>query len=41
MGAAASAPGKGVHVWHVKDGIATEAWFMDQNQAAFDAALTP
>ena len=33
--------GKGVHVWHVKDGIATEAWFMDQNQAAFDAALTP
>jgi ketosteroid isomerase-like protein len=33
--------GKSVHVWHVKDGIATEAWFMDPNQAAFDAALTP
>ena len=33
--------GKGVHVWHVKNGIATEAWFMDQDQAAFDAALTP
>jgi hypothetical protein len=25
----------------VKDGIATEAWFMSQDQAAFDAALTP
>ena len=33
--------GKGAHVWHVKDGIATEAWFMDPDQAAFDAALTP
>ena len=33
--------GKGVHVWHMKDGIATEAWFTDQDQAAFDAALTP
>src|SRR5712691_9736016 len=29
--------GKGVHVWHMKDGIATEAWFMDQDQAAADA----
>jgi hypothetical protein len=33
--------GKGVHVWHVKDGIATEGWFMDQDQAAADASLTP
>ena len=33
--------GKSVHVWHVKDGIATEAWLMDQDQAAADAALTP
>lgn len=33
--------GKGVHVWHVKDGIATEAWLMGQDQAAGDAALTP
>ena len=32
--------GKSVHVWHVKDGIATEAWLMDQDQAAADAALT-
>jgi ketosteroid isomerase-like protein len=33
--------GKSVHVWHVENGIATEAWFMDQDQAAADAALTP
>ena len=33
--------GKGVHVWHMKDGIATEAWFMDLDQAAADASLTP
>jgi ketosteroid isomerase-like protein len=33
--------GKSVHVWHVKDGIATEAWFVSEDQAAFDAALTP
>ncbi len=32
---------KSVHVWHAKDGIATEAWLMDQDQAAVDAALTP
>jgi ketosteroid isomerase-like protein len=33
--------GKGVHVWHLKDGIATEAWLMGHDQAAADAALTP
>ena len=33
--------GKGVHVWHMKDGVATEAWFMDLDQVAADAALTP
>jgi uncharacterized protein len=33
--------GKSVHVWHVKDGIATEAWLVGQDQTAADAALTP
>jgi uncharacterized protein len=33
--------GKGVHVWHVKDGIATEVWLTGQDQAGADAALTP
>lgn len=33
--------GKSVHVWHVKDGIATEAWLTGQDQAAADAALIP
>jgi uncharacterized protein len=33
--------GRSVHVWHMKDGIATAAWLMDQDQAAADAALTP
>ncbi|MGZ5297614.1 MAG: nuclear transport factor 2 family protein [Actinomycetota bacterium] len=33
--------GKSVHVWHMKDGIANEAWLTDQEQAAADAALTP
>ncbi|MGZ8566532.1 MAG: nuclear transport factor 2 family protein [Actinomycetota bacterium] len=32
---------KSVHVWHMKDGIANEAWLTDQEQAAADAALTP
>jgi uncharacterized protein len=32
--------GKSVHVWHMKDGIATAAWLMDQDQATADAALT-
>jgi ketosteroid isomerase-like protein len=33
--------GNGVHVWHMKDGIAIETWLMAQDQAAADAALTP
>ncbi len=33
--------GKAVHVWHVKDGISTEAWLMDLDQAAADASLIP
>ena len=33
--------GRSVHVWHMTDGIATEAWLMDQDQPAADAALTP
>jgi ketosteroid isomerase-like protein len=33
--------GKSVHVWHMKDGIANEAWLSDQDQTAADAALTP
>jgi ketosteroid isomerase-like protein len=33
--------GRAVHVWHVKDGIAQEAWLTGENQAAADAALTP
>lgn len=33
--------GKSVHVWHVKDGIATEAWLTGQDQAAADAAAIP
>ena len=32
--------GRSVHVWHMKDGIATETWLMDQDQAAADASLT-
>jgi hypothetical protein len=26
-----------VHVWHVKDGMATEVWFTSQDPDAFDA----
>jgi hypothetical protein len=33
--------GGSVHVWHVKDGKATEAWLADLDRAAADAALTP
>jgi uncharacterized protein len=33
--------GGSVHVWHVKDGKASEAWLADLDQAAADAALTP
>jgi len=33
--------GSSVHVWHVKDGKAVEAWLADLDQAASDAALTP
>jgi uncharacterized protein len=33
--------GNGVHVWHVNNGIPTEAWIMFQDQAAADAAATP
>jgi ketosteroid isomerase-like protein len=33
--------GGSVHVWHVKDGKATEAWLADLDQATSDAALTP
>ncbi len=32
---------KGIHVWHMKEGIATAAWLVDQDQPAADAALTP
>jgi uncharacterized protein len=33
--------GKSVHVWHMKDGIATAAWLVDEDQPAADVALTP
>jgi ketosteroid isomerase-like protein len=33
--------GKSVHVWHMKDRKATEAWLVDDDQAAADVALTP
>ena len=33
--------GNAVHVWHMTDGIATEAWLMFQDATAADAALTP
>jgi uncharacterized protein len=33
--------GNAVHVWHMTNGIGTEAWIMSQDQAASDAALTP
>lgn len=33
--------GGSFHVWHVKDGKATETWLADLDQAAADAALTP
>jgi uncharacterized protein len=33
--------GPGVHVWHVSGGKATEAWVLDVDAVAADAALTP
>jgi hypothetical protein len=33
--------GKGVHVWHMKDGVAEEVWLIGEDQAGADAALTP
>ena len=33
--------GNAVHVFHMDDGTATEAWISFQDQAAADAALTP
>jgi Ketosteroid isomerase-related protein len=33
--------GRAVHVWHMTDGIATEAWLTGEDQAAADVALTP
>jgi uncharacterized protein len=33
--------GKSVHAWHLRNGIATEAWLTGHDQAAADAALTP
>lgn len=32
-----SLQGRGVHVYHVRDGKATEAWFYNEDQAALDA----
>jgi uncharacterized protein len=32
--------GKSVHVWHMNNGRVTEAWFMEVDQMAADAALT-
>ena len=33
--------GGSAHIWHVKDGKATEVWLADLDQVAGDAALTP
>jgi uncharacterized protein len=33
--------GGSAHIWHVKEGKATEVWLADLDQAAGDAALTP
>jgi ketosteroid isomerase-like protein len=32
--------GNAVHVWHMNNGIATEAWLISQDQTAADAAWT-
>jgi len=32
--------GRAVHVWHIKDGRATEYWLHNEDQAAADAAFT-
>ena len=31
--------GREVHVWHLRDGLATEFWAFFEDQAAFEAAL--
>lgn len=31
--------GREVHVWHLRDGLATEFWDFFQDQAVFDASL--
>ena len=31
--------GREIHVWHLRDGLATESWTFREDQAAFDASL--